>query len=104
MLSEERRLRQAARPQDPAAPMPRRSIVPGSGTTLISTALSRALGVDQVPPLFSDKRNVSYRKPPEAVGVTFWLRPHLISSASEATTSAYCVLAAREKGLESKNV
>jgi hypothetical protein len=82
--------------------MPRRSIVPGSGTTLISTAFSRVLVADQVPPLSVDKRNVSNWKPPEPVGVLPTLRPHLICPASEATTSAYCVLAAREKKLESK--
>ena len=86
--------------------MPRRSIVPGSGTTLISTALSRArvLGVDQVLPLSVDWRNVSYWKLAEAVGVPSLFQPHLISPASEATTRAYEVLAAREKKLKSKNV
>ena len=100
MLSEERRLRRTERAQDPAAPMPRRSVVPGSGTTLISTALSMAMVVvpdvvDQVPPLSSETRNVLYWKPPEPVGVLPALRPHLICPASEATTRAYEVLAAR---------
>ncbi len=84
--------------------MPRRSIVPGSGTTLIWTALSWPPGVDQVPPLSSDWRNPLDWKPPEPVGVPLLFRPHLIAPVSEVTTSAYCVLAARAKGLASKNV
>jgi hypothetical protein len=60
--------------------MARRSVADGSGTTVISTALSMLIGevpemADHVSPLSADIRKVSYWKPLDAVGVVFRLRP-----------------------------